>query len=88
MVIPILGRANPGVSYLEIAPLHSDTSALVKRLLEATPRPTGLYLPVDHFCGSFFRALREAGKKPGRTSRRSSATTTLSSTTTSTTRLR
>ena len=66
VVIPILGRANPGVSYLEIAPLHSDTSALVKRLLEATPRPTGLYLPVDHFCGSFFRALREAGKKPGR----------------------
>lgn len=66
IVTTILGRANPGVSYLEIAPMHSDTSALVKRLLETTPRPTGLYLPVDHFCGSFFRALREAGKKPGR----------------------
>ena len=32
----------------------------------ATPRATGLYIPVDHFCGSFFRSLRTAGKKPGR----------------------
>ena len=38
----------------------------MRNLVAATPRATGLYLPVDHFCGSFFRALREAGKKPGR----------------------
>jgi len=62
----LLGRSNPGVSYLEIAPAHGDTDTLVRNLLAATPRATGLYLPVDHFCGSFFRALREAGKKPGR----------------------
>ncbi|MEY2882185.1 MAG: hypothetical protein RLZZ15_4565 [Verrucomicrobiota bacterium] len=62
----ILGRSNPGVSYLEIAPVHGESSTLVKTLLAATPRATGLYLPVDHFCGSFFRALREAGKRPGR----------------------
>ncbi len=65
-VSTILGRANPGVSYLEISPLNSDNGALVKRVLETIPKATGLYLPVDHFCGSFFRALREAGKKPGR----------------------
>jgi DNA-binding LacI/PurR family transcriptional regulator len=62
----ILGKANPGVSYLEIAPLHGESDTLVRNLLACTPRATGLYLPVDHFCGSFFRALREAGKKPGR----------------------
>jgi DNA-binding LacI/PurR family transcriptional regulator len=63
----ILGASNPsGVSYLEIAPLHGESDLLVRRLLECNPKPTGLYLPVDHFCGAFFRVLREAGKKPGR----------------------
>jgi LacI family transcriptional regulator len=66
-VHPILGKSNPGgTSYLEIAPLHGESGGLARRLLECTPKVTGLYLPVDHFCGSFFRALREAGKKPGR----------------------
>jgi DNA-binding LacI/PurR family transcriptional regulator len=66
-VHPLLGKANPGgTSYLEIAPLHGESTDLARRLLECTPKATGLYLPVDHFCGSFFRALREAGKKPGR----------------------
>jgi LacI family transcriptional regulator len=62
----ILGKSNPGVSYLELAPLHGETDTLVRTLLSATPRATGLYIPVDHFCGSFFRGLREAGKRPGR----------------------
>lgn len=62
----ILGRPNPGVSYLEIATRHVESEHLVKTLLASTPRPTGLYLPVDHFCGSFFRTLREAGRKPGK----------------------
>ncbi|MBL9203084.1 MAG: LacI family DNA-binding transcriptional regulator [Opitutaceae bacterium] len=62
----ILGKSNPGVSYLEFTPVHEDTDTLVRTLLGAAPRASGLYMPVDHFCGSFFRALREAGKKPGR----------------------
>lgn len=62
----ILGKSNPGVSYLEIAPLHGESDSLVKRLLALSPAATGLYIPVDHFCGAFFRALREAGKQPGR----------------------
>ena len=62
----ILGKSNPGVSYLEIAPLHGESDSLVRTLLGSMPRATGLYIPVDHFCGSFFRRLREAGKKPGR----------------------
>jgi hypothetical protein len=63
----VLGKANPGgTSYLEIAPLHGESASLATRLLDCTPRATGLYIPVDHFCGAFFRALREAGKKPGK----------------------
>lgn len=62
----VLGQSNPGVSYLEISPLHGESDDLVRRLLECTPKATGVYLPADHFSGSFFRALREAGKKPGR----------------------
>lgn len=62
----ILGRSNPGVSYLEIAPVHGESDELARRLLTCTPAATGVYIPVDHFCGAFFRALREAGKQPGR----------------------
>lgn len=62
----ILGKPNPGVSYLEIVPVHSESETLVRTLLASAPRATGLYIPVDHFCGAFFRALREAGRKPGR----------------------
>ncbi len=62
----ILGKSNPGVSYLEVAPLHGESDTLVRTLLASSPRATGLYMPVDHFCGSFFRGLREAGKKSGR----------------------
>ncbi len=62
----ILGASNPGVSYLEISPPHGESDILVSRLLAAKPRPTGLYIPVDHFCGAFFRALRESGNIPGR----------------------
>jgi DNA-binding LacI/PurR family transcriptional regulator len=61
----VLGTANPGVSYLEAA-MNTEVDALVKRLLESSPRATGLYIPVDHFCGTFFRSLREAGRKAGR----------------------
>jgi LacI family transcriptional regulator len=62
----ILGKSNPGVSYLEFAPRHGESDTLVRTLVASTPRATGFYIPVDHFCGSFFRGLREAGKRPGR----------------------
>lgn len=61
----ILGKSNPGVSYLEIAPLHSESASLVNRLLECTPKASGIYMPADHFCGAFFRALRSAGRNAG-----------------------
>lgn len=64
----VFGTSNPGVSYLMEAPsLQAETAKLAKRLISDYPaNTTGLYLPADHFAGSFFRALREAGKKPGR----------------------
>lgn len=60
----ILGKSNPGVSYLEITPRHNESEHLVKTFLASKPRPSGLYIPVDHFCGAFFRALREADQVP------------------------
>mgnify|MGYP003675331421 CR=1 FL=1 len=57
----VLGADVPGVSYLEIDPLNSETEQLVRRLTEQTPRASGLYIPVDHFAGAFFRTLRNAG---------------------------
>lgn len=63
----LLGKSQSGgTSYLEITPLHSEIGDLARRLRECTPAATGLYLPADHFAGSFFRALREAGRKAGR----------------------
>lgn len=62
----VLGHSTPGVSYLEISPYQAESAALVRRLDALPVRATGLYLPVDHFCGSFFRALRESGRKAGR----------------------
>jgi len=62
----ILGKSRPNTSFLETGPMHEECETLVRQLLQATPRPTGIYLPVDHFCGSFFRALRQAGLRPDR----------------------
>ncbi len=62
----VLGQPSPGGGDLEIAPAHGESQTLVHTLLAATPRATGLYIPVDYFCGAFFRALRDAGRKPGR----------------------
>ncbi len=62
----ILGKPRPGVGYLDPSPLHEESDSLVRRLMQTSPRPTGLYLPVDHFCGSFFRAMRLAGLKSER----------------------
>ncbi|MEI6105655.1 MAG: LacI family DNA-binding transcriptional regulator [Opitutae bacterium] len=66
VVHTVLGRPNPGVSYLEINPAHGESDSLARRLLECSPKATGIYMPADHFSGSFFRALREGGKRPGR----------------------
>lgn len=60
----ILGREQPDISYLQHAPSHEESDSLAQRVLKSNPCPTGLYVPVDHFCGSFFRAMRHAGLKP------------------------
>jgi LacI family transcriptional regulator len=61
-----LGRATPGISYLEILPVHEEVESLVRKLKAHKPRPTGVYLPVDHFAGAFFRALRRVDITHGR----------------------
>jgi LacI family transcriptional regulator len=62
----ILGEENARISYLEISPLNDEIKQLVSRLTTQTPCPSGIYLPVDHFAGAFFRALRNAGLQHGR----------------------
>ncbi len=65
-VASILGRATPGISYLEIAPINEEVEALVRRLKSSRPNATGVYVPVDHFAGAFFRALRKVGITHGK----------------------
>jgi len=62
----VLGRTNPAISFLELMPRHEEATSLVRQLDASPERATGLYLPVDHFCGAFFRALRDSGHEPGR----------------------
>lgn len=62
--VSILGKTRPGTSYLQFAPLHEESDLLVQRVLQSDPRPTGLYVPSDHFCGSLFRVMRQVGLKP------------------------
>jgi LacI family transcriptional regulator len=61
----ILGKTKP-VNFLEVVPVHEESDALAKRFCQISPRPTGIYVPVDHFCGSLFRSLRLAGVKSER----------------------
>lgn len=61
----ILGKTKP-VNFLEFVAAHDESDTLVKRFCQTAPRPTGLYIPVDHFCGSLFRSMRQAGLKPER----------------------
>lgn len=62
----ILGKAKADPSFLDNAPLHEESEWLVRRMMQISPRPTGLYVPVDHFCGSLFRSLRQAGLRSDR----------------------
>jgi LacI family transcriptional regulator len=61
----ILG-APRGASYLQVAPLHGEAAELAHRFRHASPKPTGVYLPADHYCGAFFHAMRQASQHPGR----------------------
>jgi len=61
----ILGKPKP-VSYLEVAPIHEESDWLVKQFMQYTAEPIGVYIPVDHFCGSLFRSMRAAGLRAER----------------------
>ncbi len=56
----ILGKPKP-VSFLEVTPLHEESDWLVKQFKQFASQPIGIYIPVDHFCGSLFRSMRAAG---------------------------
>lgn len=52
--------------FLTTPPTPSEIATLVKRYLAVKPPAGGLYIPSDYYCGMIFRALREAGRLPGR----------------------
>ncbi|MEL7473652.1 MAG: substrate-binding domain-containing protein [Planctomycetota bacterium] len=51
---------SPGKDY------DDRTIALVKQVLQASPRPTGLFVPRDRVTVRVYRALRQLGVEPGR----------------------
>ena len=61
----ILEEEQPRVSYIEVSPLAGQIEQLVRRLKLQTPLPCGIYLPMHHFAGAIFRALRNSGLKYG-----------------------
>ena len=63
---PINGTLKDHPAFLDAHPREGEVNALVKRWASMNPRPTGVYLPADHFCGSFLRAARHFDLKPER----------------------
>jgi len=67
MEATVVNNQEPGDStYLETFPSDDVVRGLVESWMEMSPRPTGVYLPSDHFCGSFLRAALNRGLKPGK----------------------
>ncbi|MEZ5276926.1 MAG: LacI family DNA-binding transcriptional regulator [Opitutaceae bacterium] len=62
----INGTPKDHPAYLDTHPRDGEVNTLVRRWAAMSPRPTGVYLPADHFCGSFLRAARHLDLKPER----------------------
>ncbi|RKX32126.1 MAG: hypothetical protein DRP71_12485 [Verrucomicrobia bacterium] len=45
-------------AFLDAHPRAGEVNKLVNRWAHMDPRPTGVYLPADHFCGSLLRAAQ------------------------------
>jgi DNA-binding LacI/PurR family transcriptional regulator len=55
-----------GPGYLNPSPLPEELDELFSRFAGLEARPSGVYLPSDHFCGSFFRSMRHRGLEPAK----------------------
>ena len=64
--VAINSAAREKPAFLDEHPRDDEVNRLVKRWVSIDPRPTGVYLPADHFCGSFLRAAARFGLKPER----------------------
>ncbi len=53
-----------GPGYLNPSPLPEELDELFSRYAALENRPTGIYLPSDHFCGLFYRSMRHRGFEP------------------------
>ncbi|MGC4071550.1 MAG: LacI family DNA-binding transcriptional regulator [Nibricoccus sp.] len=62
----VFGKSISNPNYLSQMPPQEESDLLVKHITQLPRRPTGLYLPSDHFCGAVLRAFRLAGLMPKR----------------------
>ncbi len=62
----INGAAKDAPAFLDAHPREDLVNQLVRRWVDMDPRPTGIYLPADNFCGSFLRAARHHRLRPER----------------------
>lgn len=62
----INGRHKDMAAFLDEHPRDGDVNLLVRHWASMKPLPTGIYLPADHFCGSFLRAAQKRGLLPER----------------------
>jgi DNA-binding LacI/PurR family transcriptional regulator len=62
----ISGEPKKSSDFLDAHPREYVVNQLVKRWINLNPRPTGIYLPADHFCGLFLRATRRHDLRPNR----------------------
>lgn len=53
-------------AFLDDHPRDTEVNRLVRQWAAMDPRPTGVYLPADHFCGSFLRAAQRHHLLPER----------------------
>lgn len=63
---PVENETSDHPAYLEACPSERLVTSLVERWTSMRPRPTGIYLPSDHFCGSFLRATKQHRLEPGK----------------------
>lgn len=54
-------QPEPEPSHLRKASIEEGLRELVKEYQRLPARPTGLYLPSDHYCGAFLRLMRQQG---------------------------
>lgn len=63
--LPVVSPSTSELNYLELMPMQDRIEKLAEAYARLPSRPTGVYIPTDHFCGALFRVMRKVGLVPG-----------------------